>query len=213
MVTYKFSTNGDNSNNLIFKVKVFGKIDIEYNGQMISNAINAFGVQTGTKSVELPDGKKLELQMKPGLIKNDLIVVLDGKQIGGKSQLDTTTSASSSMAQSIMLTIAGINLIVGLTSMFAAYFQKYGFGLINLFAGIVYMILWYFAAKKRSKTAYIIFFTLFLLDTLLTIVLVIQNGIFNVGIVVRGIFLYQLFLGMKSYGKGAGDSTDVKKIW
>lgn len=148
------------------------------------------------REFKLDDGTVLKVQLVMTLFYPQLKIYRNNQPLPGS---DADPVHTLTYAYGIIFFIGGLNILVGLIAQFGKikYLMDLGLGIGSMIFGFIFLLLGYFV-KRKSKIALIAAIALFIIDGILSLVMVAQNGGTPpmASIVVRIAFLIPMIQGL-----------------
>ncbi len=156
------------------------------------------GLRAG-KTIALPDGSELDVQLKNSLVASELAVVRDGRPLPGSA---THPLQKIRQAYTIIFIIGVLNLVLGLVGLVstAEWVLLISGGWITAVFGLFLLILGWLVKAKHALPALITAIFLYAADSLLGIWVVVAGGEAPgiAGLIVRVLFIIGMAQGIKA---------------
>lgn len=148
-------------------------LTVRLDGSEIGSVANQEELKAG-KEFSLGDGSPLKIQLVRKLLTPELQLLRDGQPLPGSAS-DPTQRLR--VAYRIVFFVAGLNIVLGfVTELFQiSFLTELGLGLGSIIFGVFFAVLGFFV-KRRSMVALGAAVGLFLLDGILAVVLVAEEG-------------------------------------
>jgi len=171
-------------------------LTVRLDGEEIGSIADRKELKAG-REFSLPDGSTLKMQLT-GTFNPQLQILRNGEPLPGSASDPVQKLKTAYMT---IFFVAGLNIVIGLGAALLqiAVLQQQGFGWGTVIVGCVYLALGFFVVR-RSLVALVITLALFALDTILSMVLIAQQG-GSPSVVM--LILRITFLSMMAQGYGA----------
>lgn len=165
---------------------IWKEIQVSHEGRLLGTIPNQKALKEGA-TFTLPDGSELHVKLATGM-QAELQVLRNGQPLPGSG---SDPAVRLKAAAGVVWFIAGMSAVLGLVAVLGKVevLQQLGLGWESVGFGVLFAVLAWFVGK-RSKVALGIALALFILDTVLSLVVMMKmSGRPNAGGVVVRIFL------------------------